>query len=633
MKKRKYIVFLGILMVVGIFFQTTFPIVKISAAGVSLSVSGTAEVGSTISVSINTNGGPFSGADGSFSYDGSVLELVSLSRGNFDAGNFEPNGAGFIVYNANIGGSIAVASFKCLKAGDTTVSVSIADMATMDGVPLGSFSASTGISITTPVVKSSNANLSSLTVSVGNLYPAFTKDMTAYSLSVPKEQTSIAVSASPEDAKATVSTNGVQNDLKEGVNTIRITVTAENGTQKNYTITVTRDAGPTSTPTPTPEPLPPVKINNRDYTIQEVGVDSIPEGFVKSTIQYEGREIPILVKIGSLAETEGALILIYLSDGEKAGFYVYNAKANQFFPYVTYLAPSLSYVILDGMSVENIPIGYELFTYVLLEKEISAFRRIDDPENELILLYLLDAEGAKSYFYYDSLTGLVMPFRGSLTVPTPVPTEPATTEAKVTEETTESTSVTTSEPTTSIEKAQPFLLDFQNPSTLIFYGVLFLFVAALLIFIVFFTRRRRAKKEAVNVFEDVYERKVSEQRAEPTASYMPPPPRTDFFDEYQAPTSGKKAPTEKKPESPPVQNAPSNQVEELPPVAPVLPVQELLSVPEDPVIALSFPEIGKGENIPLTSNEKLEPEVISTENTESPPLTFFDPDYDPLDDN
>lgn len=94
---------------------------------------------------------------------------------------------------------------------------------------------------TKPKDKSKNNNLKSLKVSEGTLSPDFNKDVTNYKLSVGKDVEKITVNAEAEDEKAKVEISGNE-DLKEGANTVKVIVTAENGDTKTYTISVTKEA-------------------------------------------------------------------------------------------------------------------------------------------------------------------------------------------------------------------------------------------------------------------------------------------------------------------------------------------------------------------------------------------------------
>jgi len=86
---------------------------------------------------------------------------------------------------------------------------------------------------------SSNNNLINLDVSKGTLTPTFDKDTTSYKVTLPYEENTIDVIANIEDDTATVTGNG-NYKLNVGLNTIKVNVTAQNGSIKTYEIDVTR---------------------------------------------------------------------------------------------------------------------------------------------------------------------------------------------------------------------------------------------------------------------------------------------------------------------------------------------------------------------------------------------------------
>lgn len=90
--------------------------------------------------------------------------------------------------------------------------------------------------------QSADAALLSLTVSAGILEPAFSSDVYDYNVEVPYKTSSLEVNAVARHDSATVSGAG-EYDLKVGDNDIEIAVTAEDGTQQTYTLTVTRKRG------------------------------------------------------------------------------------------------------------------------------------------------------------------------------------------------------------------------------------------------------------------------------------------------------------------------------------------------------------------------------------------------------
>ncbi len=87
--------------------------------------------------------------------------------------------------------------------------------------------------------RSTNSYLSSLSISHGMIL--FDRETLGYSVKVPYSVSSLDVTATTEDEKATVSSIGGKN-LSVGKNTITVTVTAENGSVRPYTITIYRQA-------------------------------------------------------------------------------------------------------------------------------------------------------------------------------------------------------------------------------------------------------------------------------------------------------------------------------------------------------------------------------------------------------
>lgn len=88
-------------------------------------------------------------------------------------------------------------------------------------------------------VKSSNANLKELSVEGFPISPAFSADVTRYYVWLPYEQTSITASAAADDKRTSVEIGAAE--LTAGVATeVPVTVTAEDGTVKVYTLCVFR---------------------------------------------------------------------------------------------------------------------------------------------------------------------------------------------------------------------------------------------------------------------------------------------------------------------------------------------------------------------------------------------------------
>lgn len=90
------------------------------------------------------------------------------------------------------------------------------------------------------VPKSSDNNLKGLGVSGYDIAPNFNKDTLEYNLTIPNDATEVIVNATPNDDKSQIKIEG-NKDLKVGDNKVTVTVTAEDGSTKVYTINVKRE--------------------------------------------------------------------------------------------------------------------------------------------------------------------------------------------------------------------------------------------------------------------------------------------------------------------------------------------------------------------------------------------------------
>ena len=146
------------------------------------------------------------------------------------------------------------------KAGTANITITPSDVSTTSGsevtgaqtIAITVVARPTTIKPTTPKAKSSNNNLSSLTIDGYSLDKDFDKDTLEYSVTVPSGTDKININAQLEDSSAKVSGTG-EVTLNTGENKFSIEVTAENGTKKTYTLTVIVNE------------MIKVKINNEEY--------------------------------------------------------------------------------------------------------------------------------------------------------------------------------------------------------------------------------------------------------------------------------------------------------------------------------------------------------------------------------
>jgi len=173
-----------------------------------------------------------------FNYDSSKLELVSSAA---ESGFALTLGTKLVVDHTEVktgNFNIAKVTFRAKSAfvvGEST-QVGISNVVGSDGSADIS-AAGSSVTIKMEAPKSANNNLSSLSISVGTLN--FSKTTTSYTVIVDNNVTSVTLSATAEDPKATVSGTGSKN-LKVYSNTFNIVVTAENGSKKTYKVNVVR---------------------------------------------------------------------------------------------------------------------------------------------------------------------------------------------------------------------------------------------------------------------------------------------------------------------------------------------------------------------------------------------------------
>lgn len=219
------------------------------AASASLSGPSTVRAGDTITLELKISDSGKYGLEGSLSYDSSQVTLSSMSC-NVSGWKAEQNGNAIIVYDDNLTNplsgtkTVLTLKFKVKSsvATGTQVKIAVNGIVTTDGTAESSIgTASYSTTIAAPL--SSNANLSSLSVSEGTLSPSFKAGTTSYSIGeVDFSVSKLNISYKTEDTKATVSISG--NNLAVGANTVSVVVKAENGTTKTYKIQVTRKQDP-----------------------------------------------------------------------------------------------------------------------------------------------------------------------------------------------------------------------------------------------------------------------------------------------------------------------------------------------------------------------------------------------------
>lgn len=244
--------------------------------------------------------------------------------------------------------------------------------------------------------KSSNANLSALSISEGDLDPVFSADTTSYTVTLGKEATSLTVNASASDAKASVSGTG-EHSLQAGKNEITIAVTAEDGTVKNYVITVNV------------EEAPEIFVNYNDKklgVVKDTSDVSVPDTFEETTVTLSGSEIK------AWHSNLRNLTIVYMVDeANEKNFYLFDESAKT----ITSVYKPIGFM---GRNVAIIDVPKELQTragMTFTELDIDGMKfpgwTYDSKTFEnYSLLYLMDEQGNVHYYQYEKSEGTLQLF-------------------------------------------------------------------------------------------------------------------------------------------------------------------------------------------------------------------------------
>ncbi|MBQ9393703.1 MAG: cadherin-like beta sandwich domain-containing protein [Oscillospiraceae bacterium] len=242
--KRSFVRFLAVCLLAALLALPR----QAEAAGVSLSGSTDGiRPGDTVTLTLYASGSGLTAINGSFSgMSGMSLSNVSSARsgwtvtlnGNtfttYDTAMTNPINSSAAVLTATFTVSSGASSGSAVSAGVSGVTASD----TNSTISLGS--ASWSATVAAPL--SGNANLSSLTCAGASLSPSFSADVTNYSVTVPFSVTALDLDYTRAHSGSWVTVSG--NDLVVGANTVTLTVTAENGSRKQYYISVTREQDP-----------------------------------------------------------------------------------------------------------------------------------------------------------------------------------------------------------------------------------------------------------------------------------------------------------------------------------------------------------------------------------------------------
>ena len=304
----------------------------------------------------------------------------------------------------------------------------------------------TGSNTNTAALSADNS-LKALTISPGTLSPAFKGSTTKYTAAVDNSVTSIAVSATPVNEKATVESVTGNTNLAVGANVVKIVVKAENGTTATYKITVTRQAagttgsettttggengddgnGDSETPedteevdtTETPVSAADVVINNTTYHIADnFTEEQIPADFTEATVNFRGTECR------GLTFDKGTISLIYLEtdnvDATTGRFFIYDETRDVVYDFMKFTAGESSYVIPLLAPLDSVlPESYVQVSLQMPENTVmTAYQLpVEDGEeaSDFYIFYGVNQDGTEGWYQYDAAEGTYQRVNGNIT--------------------------------------------------------------------------------------------------------------------------------------------------------------------------------------------------------------------------
>ena len=371
----------------------------------------TVTVGKQVTVTAKYSGGGkgIGSMDARFEYNAKAFEYVSCSgaTANGGAGSVKIS---FFADGATAPQNVTITiTLKAIAPGNGDFKWETEGMYDDDDNLLGKPKANLSVSANNPTL-SGDATLKNLYPTKGTLVPKFDKNVTEYTVSVPYTVTRGLLVFEPTDPKAqSVVTENA--DLKVGKNTRVITVTAQNGTTKKYTVTFTREAQQsttTGTGTGTTTTLPPtnatpeVEVNGvlMDVSVTQPPINP-PTGFVWDFITLGDQEV------SAAKQQNGDMTLVYLLDKETdaGALYIYDAVEDTFSPFRQITGTGATYILHDLPESEVSPLGTITDTVTISEQTVSAYRYKDPELADYAIVYLTAENGVSGYYTYDTTDG------------------------------------------------------------------------------------------------------------------------------------------------------------------------------------------------------------------------------------
>ncbi len=353
------------------------------AASGKINVSGTSTVvvGNNVTVTVTLSSSTLIGSwEMSLNYDKNYLQLRSATS--------ESNGIRMAASTATgVKSKSYTFTFKTLKKGSTSVSVGgylAYAYADLSEISLSSNSKKINI-ITQAELEASyskNNNLASLGVEGFTLTPEFNANTLEYSVIVPEDTKEVNLTGTVQDKKASITGIGVQ-QVNQGNNKFLVTVKAENGSEKTYTINVdVKDENPIE-----------VTVGDKKYTVVKIKENlPIASLYNEYSIKINEFDIP------AYKNDYTGLVLVGLKDAEgNISLFIYDDENNS---YKEYNELKSSQITIYPLKPEENIEGYKKGNVKIQDIDVEGFYLNED--SDFFVIYGVNVEtGDKGFYMYD----------------------------------------------------------------------------------------------------------------------------------------------------------------------------------------------------------------------------------------
>lgn len=229
-----------------------------------------------------------------------------------------------------------------------------------------------------------------------------------YELTVLSTTESISIEAVTADSTSNwvIEKDGINTRMDFGRNFTEVSVTSATGAVQKYTLNTTKLTAEEEATYEAPETAEEgenTEKNDTDKTVtvgkQEMKIaasfdeSAIPEGFEKSTAEYDGEEYTCIK-----GEVK-SLTAFYLYNDETEGFYIYSVDSNEFYVMNNIQIKSRMYTIVNPEETESILKNYDKKKVTIIDQEVKAW--VLDEEEGMYLVYAMNWNGDTELYCYD----------------------------------------------------------------------------------------------------------------------------------------------------------------------------------------------------------------------------------------